>query len=79
MTLIMLNIMIHICDTMAAKSKKGRKAKKTSKKSKPEVKRYSIDELAQILGYRYTELKLKYMANNISIHKKLSIDEARKL
>ena len=31
--------------------------KKTSKKLKPEVKRYSIDELAQILGYRYTELK----------------------
>lgn len=63
---------------MAGKAKKRvRKSKKTPQK--PEVKKYDINELAQILGYRYTELKLKYMANNISIHKKLSIDEAKNL
>lgn len=65
---------------MAAKTRrktKKSKAKKTSKE--PEVKKYSIDELAQILGYRYTELKLKYIAKNIPIHKKLSIDEAKNL
>ena len=63
---------------MAIKNrKKTKKSKKTSKK--PEPKKYSIDELAQILGYRYTELKLKYIAKNIPIHKKLSIDEAKNL
>lgn len=65
---------------MAAKTRRKTKKSKVKKISKePEVKKYSIDELAQILGYRYTELKLKYIAKNIPIHKKLSIDEARKL
>lgn len=59
------------------KKTKKPKAKKVSKKLEP--KKYSIDELAQILGYRYTELKLKYIAKNIPIHKKLSIDEAKNL
>lgn len=64
---------------MVIKTKK--RTKKSTKKvsKKPEPKKYSINELAQILGYRYTELKLKYIANNIPIHKKLSIDEAKKL
>lgn len=64
---------------MAVKSRK--KTKKSTKKTskKPEPKKYSIDELTQILGYRYTELKLKYIAKNIPIHKKLSIDEAKNL
>ena len=65
---------------MAAKTRRKTKKSKVKKTSKePEVKKYSIDELAQILGYRYTELKLKYIAKNIPIHKKLSIDEAKKL
>jgi len=65
---------------MAAKTRRKTKKSKVKKISKePEVKKYSIDELAQILGYRYTELKLKYIAKNIPIHKKLSIDEATKL
>ncbi len=65
---------------MAIKTKKRTKKSKAKKTPKqPEPKKYSIDELVQILGYRYTELKLKYIANNISIHKKLSIDEAKKL
>ena len=65
---------------MAAKTRRKTKKSKVKKTSKePEVKKYSIDELAQILGYRYTELKLKYIAKNIPIHKKLSIDEATKL
>ena len=59
------------------KKTKKPKAKNVSKKLEP--KKYSIDELAQILGYRYTELKLKYIAKNIPIHKKLSIDEAKNL
>jgi hypothetical protein len=65
---------------MAAKTRRKTKKSKVKKTSKePEVKKYSIDELAQILGYRYTELKLKYIAKNIPIHKKLSIDEAKNL
>ena len=65
---------------MAIKTRKKTKKPKAKKVSKePEPKKYSIDELAQILGYRYTELKLKYIAKNIPIHKKLSIDEAKKL
>ena len=65
---------------MAIKTRKKTKKPKAKKVSKePEPKKYSIDELAQILGYRYTELKLKYIAKNIPIHKKLSIDEAKNL
>ena len=65
---------------MSIKTRKKTKKPKAKKVSKePEPKKYSIDELAQILGYRYTELKLKYIAKNIPIHKKLSIDEAKKL
>ena len=62
---------------MANKKRKTKKSQNFSKK--PEPKKYTIDELTQILGYRYTELKLKYIAKNIPIHKKLSIDEAKKL